>query len=86
MEDNRAELEKAELEKTAAALTEYFVPQFIKECEARGITFKNEAELTAGIESAITIQHVAGQKQEKQASESGIIRANEMLKQHLGIR
>jgi len=76
MEDN-----KAELEKTAAALTEYFIPKFIKECSDRGITFKNEQELSAAIESAVTIQHMSG-AQEKEASvgdESGIITAYEML-------
>lgn len=79
--------EKKEMEKVAEALTERFVPMFVKECQARGIEFANEQELRAGLESAILIQHAAPaqQEQRKEAAagklNSPVIAANELLKQ-----
>ena len=71
-----------QMEKVAVAFGEYFVHRFVKECAARGITFSNEEELQAAIETSQMLQQC-----EKTAQANGIapvspkIAAHRMLKQ-----
>jgi len=70
-------------EKVAAAFGEYFIPQFVKECAARGIHFNSDEEVQAALESANLIDQCekTAQDQGLFQEESPIIQANELLKQ-----
>jgi len=74
--------ETQDMEKVAESLKEYFMPRFIKECSDRGITFANEEELNAGLESAILVTNTAQAMEQKQAAETinYKVKANELLK------
>jgi len=73
------------LEKVAESFGEYFVPQFIKECAARGIEFKSEEDLAAAIESATLLDQYEKQAQAEDVQQSPIVAANDMLKKAMHV-
>lgn len=90
-------MEKQAAEKLANKFAEYLLPHFVKECEARGMTFRNDEELKAAFETAGLIQTVkqamiqngqlpANPKTEKRASQTkkaDFFRANRLIKEVL---
>jgi hypothetical protein len=48
-----------------AVFTEMFVPKFIEKCAAQGITFKDEDELIAGLETAGMLKAAQAELQAK---------------------
>ena len=66
-----------------AVFTEMFVPKFIEKCAAHGITFKDEDELIAGLETAGMLKAAQAELQAKgvDTNPSPKKAARDMLKQ-----
>ena len=66
-----------------AVFTEMFVPKFVEKCAAQGITFKDEDELVAGLETAGMLKAAQAELQAKgvDTNPSPKKAARDMLKQ-----